>query len=436
MADPITDIVKRNRAGETVALPSICSAHPEVLRASLLLAEALDQPALIEATSNQVNQFGGYTGMSPLDFVQNVRAIAAEAGTDGDRLIFGGDHLGPQAWNREPPDQAMAKARDLVGAYVRAGFTKIHLDCSEPCAGDPAALDDQSVASRAADLAQTCEAALPLGAHLHYVVGTEVPPPGGVRADQEAEHTVQPTRPEAAKLTLETHFHEFQRHGMAGAASRIVALVVQPGVEFGPAQIDHLPADATGRTLRSVLHHYPGLCFEAHSTDYQKPGAYPRLADMGFAFQKVGPALTFAYRQAIYALDLLVDVLDGKGRSVPVVRNVMEVEMQRDPRYWKGHYYGDSTTLYQLRHFSYSDRIRYYWPLPAAKASVSALRERLAGQALPTPMLEQFFSRQTLENADRLASNHDLAYALVLGCIQEALQPYYFTAPAQGGNAK
>jgi D-tagatose-bisphosphate aldolase class II non-catalytic subunit len=432
MTDPITDIVRRNRAGETAALPSICSAHPDVLRASLLLAQSLDQPALIEATSNQVNQFGGYTGMTPVDFVGNVRAIADDTGTDLARLIFGGDHLGPQAWNGEASDQAMAKAKTLVSDYVRAGFTKIHLDCSEPCAGDPATLDDGSVARRAADLAQACEAVRQPGAPLHYVVGTEVPPPGGVRAAELNAHMVQPTRPEAAKATLETHFNEFQARGLADAASRIVALVVQPGVEFGPTEIDHLPDDASGRALKAVLQPHSGLCFEAHSTDYQKHGAYPRLANMGFAFQKVGPALTFAYRQAIYGLDLLVDVLDGKARSVPVVRDVLEAEMLRDPRYWKGHYSGDFETLRQLRHFSYSDRIRYYWPSQAAQSAVSALRERLRHQTLPTPMLEQFFARQRLEYADRLASDYDLAYALVLGSIQQALRPYYFTAPAQG----
>ena len=75
MAD-LTDIIHQNRNGGP-AIPSVCSAHPDVLTASLLLAQALDRPVLIEATSNQVNHRGGYTGMTPADFIADVRARAA-----------------------------------------------------------------------------------------------------------------------------------------------------------------------------------------------------------------------------------------------------------------------------------------------------------------------------------------------------------------------
>lgn len=421
MADPIHEIVARNRAGETAALPSICSAHPDVLRATLLLAEELDRPALIEATSNQVNQFGGYTGINPAAFVTNVRKNAAQTGTNPDRIIFGGDHLGPQVWNNEPAALAMAKARVLVQDYVQAGFTKIHLDCSEPCADDPAALNDEITAERAADLAEHCHAN-----DLAYVIGTEVPPPGGVRAFEESAHVVHPTKPEAARATLATHLQAFEHRGLSGAARQIVGLVVQPGVEFGPSEIDHLPTDATGVDLRSILQDYPGICFEAHSTDYQHPNAYPRLAQMGFAFQKVGPALTFAYRQTMYALDFLIDALDGSARTTPVLRDVLEAEMLRAPGYWQGHYSGGPDTLKTLRHFSYSDRIRYYWPTNTSQAAVAAIHERLSKQALPDPMVEQFFSPNLLERAAQLEQTHPKSQALVLAGIQQALKPYFF----------
>lgn len=65
----LQQIITDNRAGKAVALPSICSSHPDVIEASILLAKELNKPLLIEATSNQVNQFGGYTGMKPKDFV-------------------------------------------------------------------------------------------------------------------------------------------------------------------------------------------------------------------------------------------------------------------------------------------------------------------------------------------------------------------------------
>ena len=53
----------------------------------------------------------------------------------------------------------------------------------------------------------------------------------------------------------------------------------------------------------------PGLVFEAHSTDYQPPESLSRLVIDGFAILKVGPGLTFALREALYALDEIAAAL-------------------------------------------------------------------------------------------------------------------------------
>ena len=135
MVEVLRDIISRNRAGEAVAIPSVCSAHPDVLRASLALAKRLGQPVVIEATSNQVNQDGGYMGMVPSNFIDYVHEFADEVGTDRETIVFGGDHLGTQSWRDQSPEAAMEKAKGLVADYVAAGFEKIHLDCSEGCAG-------------------------------------------------------------------------------------------------------------------------------------------------------------------------------------------------------------------------------------------------------------------------------------------------------------
>ena len=142
MSDLLRQIIARNRSGQPVAIPSVCTAHPEALEASLTLAETLDQPVVVEATSNQVNQDGGYTGLKPADFIRFVNDIAARAKVSPTRILFGGDHLGPQAWRKLPATQAMEKAHKMVADYAAAGFTKIHLDCSEGCAGEPAQLPD------------------------------------------------------------------------------------------------------------------------------------------------------------------------------------------------------------------------------------------------------------------------------------------------------
>lgn len=409
--------IRLNRAGGGFAFASVCSAHPDVLHASLELALERDFPIIIEATSNQVNQFGGYTGMTPEDFIRFVSEIAGKVGYPVSRIIFGGDHLGPQAWRDRPADEAMVLAEDMVRAYVRAGFTKIHLDCSEGCAGEPAQLADAVVAERAARLAKACEAEAGGGAdRLNYVVGTEVPPPGGARGEGEA---IEPTAPSAARETLEVHRRAFEQSGLQHAWKRVIGLVVQPGVEFGPNHIDHLDITRPDQ-LSPVLDAFPTLSFEAHSTDYQQPAVFSELGRRHFAVLKVGPALTFAYREAIYALSHI----DGWLNGTQHISVLMENLMLEEPKYWSKHYHADNdATLRLLRHFSYADRIRYYWATPAARQAVAALSERLAktGDFL-IPLIEQYFPNDEISSA--LVRTGNLSENLVLQHIKSKLAPY------------
>jgi len=411
MTDLLRQTIAANRAGHPAALPSVCSAHELVLEASMRLAGALGRPLIVEATSNQVNQFGGYTGMQPADFVSFVRGIAKACSFDTGKLIFGGDHLGPQAWRKAPAVEAMAKAETLVADYVRAGFTKIHLDCSEGCQGEPAQVSDSTSANRAAALAKVCESTAADPAKLSYMVGNEVPPPGGAHGDGE---TVTPTNPAAAEATLQAHFRAFEAAGIPEAKARIVALVVQPGVEFTPTEVHHLP-EGGNPALKAMLAPHKGLCFEAHSTDYQRPSAYPALAEMGFAILKVGPALTHAYREALYALD-----------TKSTLPEVMEALMRANPAHWQSHYHGDAATLKRLRHTGLADRIRYYWAQPEAKRAVETLMNSPTDPALATR-----FNPETVARAKALhAVGQPLARAYVLANIQHALAPYFIKEAA------
>ena len=87
----IHDLIARNRAGEPVGLPCFCTANEHVLRAILSQAARTGLPTVIEATCNQVNQDGGYTGMTPRDFMTWLMGMADEAGVPRDQIIVGGD---------------------------------------------------------------------------------------------------------------------------------------------------------------------------------------------------------------------------------------------------------------------------------------------------------------------------------------------------------
>jgi D-tagatose-bisphosphate aldolase class II non-catalytic subunit len=418
MTELIRELIRANRAHGRPLLPSVCSAHPEVLTASLRLARDLRRPLLVESTSNQVNQFGGYTGMVPATFRDSLAVLAREARLDPQLLVLGGDHLGPQAWSRESASVALARARDMVRAYVLAGYTKIHLDCSEPCAGDPPLMPPTLCAQRAAELAAQCEHVA--SAPLLYVIGTEVPRPGGARSSEEH---IRPTRWQDAADVIEVHREAFARLAPQ-AWPRVSALVVQPGIDFSPTQVTGFDPDAcTG--LERALEPYPQMCFEAHSTDYQQAAVYQALGERHFAILKVGPALTDAYRRAVYALDELGEALNVRGAR-PRVGEVMETLMLAEPAHWRSHYRGSPAQLGWLRHHSYADRIRYYWPQSAATNVVAELLRQIDAARPPRYVLRDWFDAAVLERAERLATEAGgVARALVLATVQAALLPYF-----------
>jgi D-tagatose-1,6-bisphosphate aldolase subunit GatZ/KbaZ len=384
--DILLDLPKRHAAGDRVGLTSVCSAHPVVIEAALGKGKADDSPVLIEATCNQVNHEGGYTGMTPSDFRSFVEAIADRVGFPREKLILGGDHLGPNPWKHLHPAEAMSQARTMVAGFVKAGFTKIHLDTSMGCAGESVALPDATTAERAADLAAAAEASVDPDAFQPpvYVIGTEVPVPGGAL---EALDHLQVTSPEAALETVEVHRRAFAARGLERAFDRAVGVVVQPGVEFGNEDVVvYRPEQA--RALSAALTSMPQFVFEAHSTDYQPPEALAALVQDGFAILKVGPGLTFALREALYGLDHIAADLEGHPGAVEL-QPAMERLMVEKPANWQKYYHGTPDELRLQRHFSYSDRIRYYWPDPTAAAAVRRLEERLAGRTIPETLISQ-----------------------------------------------
>lgn len=371
----VADILRRNRAGEAVALPAWCTAHPGTLSAILRCYRDDRAPILIEATCNQVNHLGGYTGMDPAGFCRFLQGLAQAEGIDPARLILGGDHLGPNPWRREAAAPAMDKARAMVAAYVEAGFSKIHLDASMACAGE-VGLAEEVMAARAADLAQVAEGAAQ-GRPLSYVIGTEVPVPGGETAP--LDHLAV-TTPEAARRTIELHRAAFAARGLGAVMDRVVGVVVQPGVDFGNDQIHAFDPGAAGALTGSA----PGLggpVFEAHSTDYQSGPALAALVRGHFGILKVGPELTFAWRQALFALN---DIARGMGLPADLPET-LQAAMRAEPADWRA-YVAPGPREGAMMLYGLSDRARYYWPRPEVQASVARLLQALRDSS-PEPGL-------------------------------------------------
>ncbi len=417
----LTKMVEQHKRGKANGIYAVCSAHPIVLEAAIRYAHANHTPLLIEATSNQVDQFGGYTGMTPADFRSFVCGLADSLNFSQDMLILGGDHLGPNRWQNLPAEQAMANADDLIKSYVAAGFKKIHLDCSMSCANDPVPLTDEIVAERAARLAKVAEETCI--AHfgesdLVYVIGTEVPVPGGAH---EALTELVVTTPDAARATLQAHYHAFEKRGLEGIWPRIIALVVQPGVEFDHTHIiDYQPQKAV--SLSKMVEDYDTLIFEAHSTDYQTPQSLRQLVKDHFAILKVGPALTFALREALFSLAAIEEeLLPAKASSG--LRHVLESVMLDRPEYWQSHYHGDGNARRLARGYSYSDRVRYYWPDSQIDEAFERLVRNLADEPIPLPLISQYLPLQYVKvrEGDLSATPREL----IINHIQDILQQYH-----------
>jgi D-tagatose-1,6-bisphosphate aldolase subunit GatZ/KbaZ len=376
----LDEVVIAQKRGEAKGITSICTANPWVLKAAM---KASDSPLLIEATCNQVNQFGGYTGMTPSAFLRQMRVIAETCAFPFENIILGGDHLGPSVWQDESADSAMSKAEALVQEYVQAGFIKIHLDCSMLLADDPnGALDVEISAERTARLAKVAEAYG--GDDIRYVIGSEVPIPGGAT---EHEEGVQVTSVKSVQEMIDTTREVLLSYGLNKIWERVIAIVVQPGVEFGDDFVlAYQPSDA--KELSNFIETQPQI-YEAHSTDYQTSKSLREMVRDHFAILKVGPALTFALREAIFALAMMEDELFGPDERSNII-SVLDRVMEEHPQYWAKYYHGSEKATAFKRKYSLSDRIRYYWSRPRVHDAFNVLLKNLNNLSIPMTLLNQY----------------------------------------------
>jgi D-tagatose-1,6-bisphosphate aldolase subunit GatZ/KbaZ len=196
---------------------------------------------------------------------------------------------------------------------------------------------------------------------------------------------------EDVERTLDLTCEAFRSAGLAAAWERVIAVVVQPGVEFGDATVSAYDrAAASG--LAAFVERGPRLVYEAHSTDYQSAEALRQLVEDHFAILKVGPWLTFAFREVVFALEEIErQVLRGRPGAQPSrLRDVLDEVMVRHPEHWAAYYRGSPEEVRRQRAFSYSDRCRYYWPQPAVQEALSVLLRNLSERPIPEALIDEF----------------------------------------------
>jgi D-tagatose-1,6-bisphosphate aldolase subunit GatZ/KbaZ len=312
----------------------------------------------------------------------------------------------------------MRRCEELIQRCVRSGFRKLHIDTGFGCADDPAPLVPlRHAVERAVRLCRAAEAAVAPGDPLpFYVVGAEAPVPGGDLSGAEPPEVTTVSELEDALRQFRTGF---LAAGLESAWERVVAVVVQPGVEFGDDGVAvYRPERAAA--LSRFHGRLPGaMTYEVHSADYQPADALARLTADHFTLLKVGPCLTHAFRRAVTALEgLEEELLRGRaGFERAGVSAALEAAMLDDPSHWRAHYRGTPEEQRRLRRESLRDRARYYWGAPGVPAALEQLHLNLAGP-LPRRLVERHFAG--LELPDGALD----AVTLIRAAVQAALRPY------------
>ncbi len=396
------ELLRKLKEGKKIGITSICSANKFVLKASMLHAKEYGYDLLIESTSNQVDQFGGYTGMTPVMFKDYVILLANKIDLPINRIILGGDHLGPNVWKNLTPDEAMHMAKEQVQFYADAGYEKFHLDTSFTLKGDETIngkLPPEVITERAAELCEVIEKVFnSSGKHEKkpfYVIGTDVPIPGGAI---ENEEDIEVTSAAELERTIEYTKKAFYSKGLDDAWERVVAVVVQPGVEFSDSKVLPYSHDKN-KELITKINQFDDIYFEAHSTDYQTPENLKKMVKDKFIILKVGPWLTFALRESLFALSYIEDELlkFKKGMKSSGLIETIENVMKKNPKHWENYYDGTEEEIYISMRYSYSDRIRYYWTNSTIEDAVTRLINNLETVEIPDTLISQFLPKQYLQ---------------------------------------
>ena len=430
MKNALSKIVEIQKSGKAVGIYSACSANSFVIEAVLKKGLEDNSCVLIESTANQCDQFGGYTGMKPLDFKNYVYSIADKLGFDKNKIFLGGDHLGPLTWTNLNEEEAMKNSEVLIDAYVSAGFSKIHVDTSMKVKDDDpnTRLSDETIARRGVHLVKVAENAYkklletnPNAVEPIYIVGSEVPIPGGSQA--AIDEGVQVTKVIDFKATMNTFKETFKKEGIEDVWDRVLGIVVQPGVEekdSGCTEYDRSKALELSNAIKQV----PDLVFEGHSTDYQTKIKLREMVEDGVAILKVGPGLTFAAREGLYALSFIEDeVCKVNGNTPSNFREVLDNEMLKNNSHWIKHYHGTQEEIALKRKYSFSDRSRYYYATEPVKKAIDTLLNNLK-DGCPLNLLSQFMPIQYTKVREGTLKNDPKE--LVLDRIGNTIDEYLY----------
>ncbi len=390
--NPLIGLV--NKEHSLRGIISICSSNEIVLEAVLKRIKRTDLPIIIETTANQVNQFGGYSGLTPFHFKEWIMKIAQKVDFPFERMILGGDHLGPFVWGDKEPEIAIEYAKQMIKEYIEAGFVKIHIDTSIPLKNETT-IDYEIIAKRTALLCKVAEDSFKKVSLSNsnairpvYVIGTDVPPPGG-----ESSPSQRVTTKEELEKSLEYFEKAFKEEGIEQVFDYVIAVVANFGTEFGRDEIFDFDPEKV-KSFKEILAKY-NIVFEGHSTDYQIKENLKRMVECGIFVLKVGPALTFALREALIALSHIEEeIYKDKVSKLSRFKEILLDTMLNNRSYWIKYFDANDKLIRVKLLYSYLDRWRYYFENKNVKDAIYSLIRNLENIEIPSWLISQYFPYQ------------------------------------------
>ena len=342
------------------ALPSFCTSNIDVIESILFFCNIKKLPCLIESTSNQVNQHGGYTNKTPKMFVKEISSLRKKIKFDSKRLFLGGDHLGPLPWGKKNKNIAIKNSISLINDYLSENFCKIHVDTSIKCKNDKF-INSEIVFNRTSEILNNDSIKKKIKNRL-LVVGTEVPLAGG----GDNKNLIR-----TSTKQIETEVFNFKKiFQKINLRNIFFGLVIEPGMKYKHSKITKPNFTQFGN--KKNISKKNNFFYEAHSTDYQSKKILRQLVKNNFRFLKVGPELTYNYARSLFFMEN-IEKKKIKLKNSNIKKTIF-FSMLKNKKYWNGYYIKKKPELFLN---SKLDRMRYYFDTKEVKNSVGILRRNI-----------------------------------------------------------
>ena len=399
--------MKINKIIKDKALPSFCTSNTDVIKSILFFCHIKKLPCLIECTSNQVNQYGGYTNKTPQNFMKEISNIRKEINFDKKKLFLGGDHLGPLPWKKQNKAAAIKKSISLINDFLKQNFCKIHIDTSIKCKNDKY-INSDIIFYRTNQILNN-ESIKKKIRNKFLVIGTEVPLSGSGDSKKIIKTNIKQIKAEVLK------FRKILKK--LKLKNNLFGLVIEPGMKYMHSSIKK--PNFTNFSKKKHISKKNNFVYEAHSTDYQSKTILKQLVKNNFKFLKVGPELTYNYSRALFFMEN-VEIKFFKIKNSNFKKTIFST-MLKNKKYWDGYY---EKKKFKLFLNSKLDRMRYYFNTKSVANSIEVLKKNinLLDKKIILSLMSQNEKKEFLFFDKKKLSNFD---AIKLIFISQSLKKYF-----------